>query len=66
MSIKELRKRAGLSQLQLAGQVGLSQSDISRIERGQRSMTVPQLILFAQALGVAPERLLELSIDKAA
>jgi len=59
MNLREARKRAGLSQGELARRVGIHQSGVSRIERGRRTMTVPQLMTFARALGVRPAALLK-------
>lgn len=59
MNIREARKRAGLSQIQLAELVGMDQSGISRIERGERPVTVDMLKAIAQALGVRPAALLD-------
>ncbi len=58
MRIRELRKQAGMTQAQLAQAVGVGQSDISRIESGQRQVTVPQLCAIAMALKVHPAELL--------
>lgn len=37
------RQRAGLSQRELAGQAGFSQSEIARIESGKREPSIPTL-----------------------
>ncbi len=57
MRLRTCRLRAGLSQVELAAMVGMSQSDISRIENG-RTATVNQLLTFAKALNVRPVTLL--------
>ena len=44
--------QAGLSQRQAAERTGISQSTISRILNNQRTPTLPELILLAQATGV--------------
>lgn len=49
------RKRAGLSQLQLANAVGISQSKMSRIEAGTAAPGVFELPRIAAHLGVTPE-----------
>lgn len=52
--IREAREHAGLTQVALAGRAGISQSELSRIESGQRSLSVGRLTLIAQHLGVSP------------
>jgi transcriptional regulator with XRE-family HTH domain len=59
MNIREARKRAGMSQTQLAELVGVDQSGVSRIERGERPVTVDMLKAIARALGVRPAALLD-------
>ena len=58
MNIREARQGKGLSQTALAKATGLDQSAISRIERGQRTVTVEQLVLIARALDVSADELL--------
>jgi len=51
--LRAARKRAGLTQYQLAGDLGLShRQNVTRIEDGQRSLTAQQLILAMDLLGV--------------
>ncbi|MBX3302072.1 MAG: helix-turn-helix transcriptional regulator [Nitrospira sp.] len=50
--IKTVRQRNGLTQDQLAEQVGLSPKYISGIERGVENPTMDNLIRLAKALGV--------------
>ena len=58
--IKQARTDAGLTQEQLARKVkGLSASDISRAERGEKELTQEQLKLIAKATGVTQKSLLE-------
>ena len=58
--IKQARTDAGLTQEQLARKVrGLSASDISRAERGEKDLTQEQLKLIAKATGVTQKSLLE-------
>lgn len=59
MNIRDARRRAGLSQARLAELVGVDQSGISRIERGQRPVTVDMLKAIAAALGIRAARLLD-------
>ncbi|MES9947193.1 MAG: helix-turn-helix transcriptional regulator [Candidatus Thiodiazotropha sp.] len=54
-----MRKNACISQAELGRRVGMDQSGISRLERGERPLTVSMLKLLAAALGVSPSALLE-------
>ncbi len=58
MNIRAARKAAGLTQAQLAQQVGWDQSVISRIELGKRSVTVKMLKVIAYAVNMTPQALL--------
>jgi transcriptional regulator with XRE-family HTH domain len=53
-AVKALRKAAGLSQEQLAEAVGMSHSNVGRIERGLVPLSEEHLPAFAAALGVRP------------
>ena len=58
--IKEARTEAGFTQAQLADKIrGLSASDISRAERGEKELERDQLIAIAKATGVTQKSLLE-------
>ena len=58
--IKEARTNAGLSQTALAAQVdGVSASDISKAERGEKELTQTALKAIAKATGVTQKSLLE-------
>ncbi|WP_423748733.1 helix-turn-helix domain-containing protein [Clostridium perfringens] len=49
-----MRERSGLSQLNLAKKTGyLNQSQISKIENGQRKVKVDELIILSNALNVS-------------
>lgn len=53
--IKALRIKMGLSQVELADLAGLTQQEISLIEKGKRKRyTEEELINFAKVLGVNP------------
>ena len=49
--LKEARKAAGLTQVELSRKTGMSQQDISSIERGDRDPTASTLRKLADALG---------------
>lgn len=55
--IKELRETAGLTQSDLALRLGASQSSLSRLEDGTRSITAQQLVQISDALAVPLSRL---------
>ena len=58
--IKEARTKAGLPQAQLADRVsGLTSSDISKAERGEKDLTDAQLKAIAKVTGVTQKSLLE-------
>lgn len=63
--IKEARTAAGLTQEQLAKKIsGLSASDISKAERGEKDLTQDQLKAIAKATGVTQKSLLEAAKGK--
>lgn len=59
MKIRDARRKAGLTQGELGARIGLGQSNISRIERNQQSVTLDLLYRIARALAVAPAELIE-------
>ena len=50
--IREVRKKKGFSQEELAEAVGTKHSEIGRLERGERNITVRNLEKIAHALGM--------------
>lgn len=48
--IKELRKKAGLSQEKLGEEVGCNKSKISKLERGDQELTKNWMVRIAKAL----------------
>lgn len=56
--LRAARRRSGLSQEQLAAEVGASQSHISMWEQGRHRMEVNELLALAAALGIHPAELL--------
>jgi len=50
IKLKEARQAAGLTQTQLADKIGKKQKDISRWENGERTPSLPSLLLLAEAL----------------
>ena len=57
--IKKLREESGVTAKDLASQIGLSASQMSRLESGQRRINSEVLTRIAKALGVAPSRLID-------
>lgn len=56
--LKAARKRAGVSQVELASRLGNTQTFVSKCERGERRIDAVELVEFAEALGVPPQELL--------
>jgi len=51
------RRRANVTQQELAARLGKPQSFLSEIERGQRRVDVVELLVISRALGVDPREL---------
>lgn len=60
----EARTRAGLSQRQLARQLGRAHSYVAKIEAGDRRVEVAEFMTLARALGEDPKALLALVQDR--
>jgi transcriptional regulator with XRE-family HTH domain len=52
--LKEVRKSAGLTQVQLAKQLHMEQSNLSKIERGERYLDTLLFIDYCKACGAEP------------
>jgi HTH-type transcriptional regulator/antitoxin HipB len=57
--VASARKRAGLSQAQVARALGRHQPFIATLESGQRRIDVVELIELAEAIGFDPARVLK-------
>jgi transcriptional regulator with XRE-family HTH domain len=57
--IRALRKEAGLSQEELADTAGLHRTYVGAIERGERNISLINIVHLARALHVKPADLLE-------
>ena len=57
--LKKLRESKHLTQEELCYRSGLQLSHLGRIERGERTLTIPTLYLLATALGEEPKKLLD-------
>lgn len=56
--IQALRKRAGMSQEELAGALGVSRQAVSRWETGETMPELPKLLALSRALGVTADWLI--------
>lgn len=56
--LKELRTNAKLSARELASRTGMAHTTVTRIEKGERKMSVPQAEKFAQYFGVSVDYLI--------
>jgi transcriptional regulator with XRE-family HTH domain len=57
--IRDFRKQAGMSQENLAEVCGLHRTYIGSIERGERNVSLLNIVALARALRVKPSELLE-------
>ena len=57
LTLKVARARAGLTQLDLALQTGLSESTVAKLETMRRRPTAAELARLAEALGMGTEEL---------
>ena len=55
--VREMRRRLGLTQADVAERAGVSLKYLSQIERGTRNPTLAVLIHLSRALGSKPETL---------
>jgi transcriptional regulator with XRE-family HTH domain len=59
--LRQTRKQVGLTQEQLAGRLGVTQSFIGKCERGERRVDILELRTFCAAMGTTlPEFIAEL------
>jgi transcriptional regulator with XRE-family HTH domain len=52
-TLKEVRERAGLTQVQVAKRLGETQTFVSKCERGERRIDVMELRMFCEAFGIS-------------
>lgn len=55
--LKQLREEQRLTQEEVAGRLNVTQSLISRVEAGRRSMRLLDVFLYSDAMDITPERL---------
>lgn len=58
-AVRDLRKQLGFSQEMLAERSGLHRTYIGGIERGERNVSLANIVRLAKALRVTPAKLLE-------
>lgn len=56
--LRQLRKKKGWTQVQLAEHLGLDRSYIADVERGNRNISLMNLDILAQGFGISLSRLL--------
>lgn len=56
--LRAIRIERGLSQVELAETLGVTQPNISAVEIGRRGLTIQQLVRLARALHVSPDDIL--------
>jgi transcriptional regulator with XRE-family HTH domain len=57
--VKELRKAAGMSQMQLADKIGVTYQQVQKYEKGISKFNVPRLMQYAEVFGVSVSFLLK-------
>jgi transcriptional regulator with XRE-family HTH domain len=55
--LRDLRKEAGVTQVELAQRLGETQSAVSKCERGERRLDLVQLRTWCRAVGIPLSRL---------
>ena len=63
--LRKLRNDKSVSQMQLAGVLGLTQNAIGMMERGYRGTTIEKLVLIAEFFHVSTDYLLGITDDPA-
>jgi transcriptional regulator with XRE-family HTH domain len=58
-SLREERKKADLSQEELARLAGLDRSYVGSVERGERNITLANIVRLVHALDITPAKLLD-------
>ena len=58
--LRKLRKKAGLSQADVAKRLATPQSFVSKVETGDRALRLVEIYAYAQALGVEAVELVDI------
>lgn len=62
--LRKLRSHAGFSQEELAERAGIDRSYLGGIERGEHNLALINIVKIANALNLAPHKLLEVLATK--
>ena len=62
--VRAIRKESGLSQAELAARTTFSQSDISRIETGERSLELAEISAISESCGTSLKQFVEHYLDQ--
>ncbi len=62
-NIKNLRKKHGLTMAKLAEEIGTSQQQVDRLEKGKRKLSAEWIDVLCKALKCKPGELVEFSVD---
>lgn len=57
--VRALRARKGWSQEVLAARIGYNKKTVTRLERGERAMTIAQLYRICRVFGIRPSALID-------
>lgn len=57
--VRILRERIGISQETLASRAGIHRTYMGGVERGERNISLKNILRIAEALGVPPQRLFD-------
>ena len=58
-TVRRFREGEGISQEELADRCGLHRTYVGSVERGERNVSLANIVRLARALGIAPSVLLE-------
>ena len=62
--LRDLRKKAGLTQAQMADALGVGQSYVSKLERGENFVDVLLYAQWCQACGIKPGKALDELLER--
>lgn len=62
-TLKVARKESGLTQVQVANQLGTTQSFVCEIEKGRRSLRVSEAIFYSYGIDMLPQELFERIVE---
>jgi len=62
--IVSIRKKKGMSQMELAYAIGMEKPNLRQIEKGKRNITIKTLLLISEGLEISMSELIKLSEGK--